>query len=121
MRDTVEVILRGVWRYVTFARITDAWSPLSATQRAARYESWPSWRRAVRPVGVVLYWAGVVWFTTHSDHKTPQLNVAFTVWVALMLTFAAIGIRDWRLARAALKLSRRAQAGRAVDVPLDRA
>ena len=109
-----EVVLRGIWRYVTFARITDAWSPLSAARRAERYESWPTWRRAVRPVGVVLYWAGVAWFAPQSGHKTPQLIVAYVVWVALMLTIAAIGIRDWRLARSALKLSRRARAERAI-------
>jgi len=99
--DTVRSILRALWRYLSFARLTDEWSPLSATQRAERYESWPTWRRGVRPIGVVLYWAGFAWFAAHSDHKTPQLIVAYIVWVALMLTFMAIGIRDWRLARAA--------------------
>lgn len=98
---------------MSFARFTDEWSPLSATQRAERYESWPTWRRSVRPIGVVLYWAGVAWFAPHSDHKTPQLIVPFIVWAALMLTFMAIGIRDWRLARAALKLARAARADRA--------
>jgi hypothetical protein len=38
-----------------------------------------------------------------------------------MLTLAAIGIRDWRLARAALKLSHLAEAEHATNVPLDRA
>jgi hypothetical protein len=104
--DTVRTILRALWRYMSFARLTDEWSPLSATQRAEPYESWPTWRRSVRPIGVVLYWAGVAWFALHSDRKTPQLIVAYIVWVAVMLTFMAIGIRDWRLARAALKLAR---------------
>jgi len=104
--DTVRSILRALWRYMSFARFTDEWSPLSAAQRAERYESWPTWRRNVRPIGVVLYWAGVAWFAPQSGHKTPQLIVAYIVWVALMLPLAAIGIRDWRLARAALKLAR---------------
>jgi hypothetical protein len=63
------------------------------------------WRRSVRPIGVVLYWAGVAWFTPQSDHKTPQLVVAYIGWVALMLPLAAVGIRDWRLARTAEKAS----------------
>jgi hypothetical protein len=111
--DTVRSILRALWRYLSFARFTDEWSPLSATQRAERYESWPTWRRSVRPIGVGIYWAGVAWFAPHSDHKTPQLIVPFIVWAALILTFMAIGIRDWTLARAALKLARAARAARA--------
>ncbi len=76
---------------------TDSWSPLSVTERAERYATWPTWRRSVRPVGVDLYWAGVIWFTTHADHKTTALIVTYVVWAALMLTFAAVGIRDWTL------------------------
>jgi hypothetical protein len=106
---------------MSFARFTDEWSPLSATQRAERYESWPTWRRMVRPIGVVLYWAGVAWFSSHSGHKSPQLIVAFVVWAAVMLTFMAIGIRDWWLARAALKIGRAAHADRATKARSDHA
>lgn len=86
---------REVWRRVTFERSAERWSYLTAEQRRERRASWPARRRAVRPVGLSIYWASVSWAIFAGDLSTPT-NVGISIgWIVTMLPFAVIGFRDW--------------------------
>jgi hypothetical protein len=96
---------RSVWRYLTFAAWTDAWSELSPAERAQWDASWPAWRRAVRPVGVASFWLGLAYFVVNADHRKTVLFVSlYVVWIAIWLTCAVIGLVGWRRLRRARRV-----------------
>jgi hypothetical protein len=92
MKD--EELLRPLWHYplrwLTFARASARWSYLSDDERAERRASWSAGRRAVRPIGLCLYWAGLALFVVGYLPTTVRI-----IWLAALLPLAGIGLRDW--------------------------
>ncbi|MDQ1737966.1 MAG: hypothetical protein QOH56_4217 [Pseudonocardiales bacterium] len=89
-----------LWRYpvrwLSLSALSDRWSYLSQAERSQRRAGWRRWRRAVRPIGLLIFWAGVlssalVDSNTYSNEKL----VLAVVWVAALLPFAIIGMTDW--------------------------
>jgi hypothetical protein len=96
----IKRVARYVWRYLTFAAWTDTWSELSPAERVQWRASWPAWRRAVRPVGVTIFWVGAVYFGANSDRpKTIAFVSIYLLWIAIWLTCAVIGLVDRRRIR----------------------
>ena len=87
-------LFQPLWRYparwLTFAAARDRWSYLTPGERKARRQSWPAWRRAVFPVGLVIWWAGML-----VTLFIPVPAVAGYLWCAVLALFAAFGVRDW--------------------------
>jgi hypothetical protein len=98
----IKRVARYAWRYLTFAAWTDTWSELSPAERGQWRASWPAWRRAVRPVGVTIFWVGGVYFVANADHrKTVAFVSIYLLWIAIWLTCAVIGLVDRRRIRRA--------------------
>jgi hypothetical protein len=87
--------LRWLSGWLTFHTMTDRWSYLAAGQREQRRASWSRWRRSVRPVGLCVFWAGVLWSVFGNEQTTTTTVVIRAGWIAAMLPFAVIGVRDW--------------------------
>lgn len=90
-----KVLSRGVVRYVGLNGVIDRWSHLSRADRAERRAGWPTSRRAVRPVGLAVFWAGVIWSVIGNDHTTTMTVTIRILWILLLTPFAYIGIADW--------------------------
>jgi hypothetical protein len=66
----MESLANAVWRYFTAADFT-LYEPGDADRIRA---SWPTWRKAVRPIAAAAWWAGIIsqWFVPGVDeNKSP--------------------------------------------------
>ena len=61
----------------------------------ARRDGWPTWRRAVRPIALAIFWIGVVWFSFFARQGNLLQVVTRVIWVACLSPFILIGIREW--------------------------
>lgn len=86
---------RAVIRLLTFAAATERWSHLSATERAERRARWPAWRRAVRPVGLAVFWLEVSCYVAFGERSGVLAAVAEAGWILLLLPIAVLSLRDW--------------------------
>ena len=97
-RPLILRVLVGIRRYVLFERLSD-------TDQDARRAAWPLWRRAVRPVGAIAWWAGAIPGTLTGHHVRIDgygglLIVSFVVLVCCLLISGIDKIREYRRSRA---------------------
>ena len=83
MHAPPDVTLRTLRRYL----LLEAWTWSTPEQAAGRRAEWPAWRRAVRPVGAIAWWAAVAiaLLTTAyaGDSVTPAGQLFVVVWLVI--------------------------------------
>lgn len=89
------LLWRALVRLLTFASSTDRWSHLSSSERAERRARWPAWRRAVRPVGLGVFWFAAIWSVAVGDRSGSLTTALRFGWFLLLVPIACLGIRDW--------------------------
>ena len=89
------LLWRGVVRVLTFEKSVERWSNLSAVERAERRARWPVWRRAVRPVGLALFWFQALLYVAMGDDPGSVVSVLRFGSILLLLPIVGIGVRDW--------------------------
>jgi hypothetical protein len=95
VRQPILVIMEGVMRWARRYFLFENWTWDEPEVAAQRRSSWPSWRRAIRPVGAVAWWsAAVVGLVLGSDRMPLWIFVLGSVLVSVALACVLFGIAD---------------------------
>jgi hypothetical protein len=85
MHAPPDVTLRTLRRYL----LLEAWTWSTPEQAAGRRAEWPAWRRAVRPVGAIAWWAAVAIALLTTPYDGNSVTPAGQLFVVLWLVIAA--------------------------------